>query len=79
VTIMSFKRSSILFYTDGLTEVFNSHGTMLGIDGLRKIVRNASVLPPVAMKQEILDRVTAWRAGPPTDDASLVLVHIRLM
>jgi hypothetical protein len=28
------------------------------------------------MKQEILDRVTAWRSGTATDDMSLVLIEI---
>jgi hypothetical protein len=28
------------------------------------------------MKQDILNEVTAWRYGAPTDDACLVLVHI---
>jgi hypothetical protein len=28
------------------------------------------------MKQGILDRVAAWREGPPTDDVSLVLVEV---
>jgi NADP-dependent 3-hydroxy acid dehydrogenase YdfG len=28
------------------------------------------------MKQGILDRVAAWREGPPSDDISLVLVEV---
>src|SRR5580704_562790 len=67
----------IVLYTDGITEVFNSRGEMLGVEGLRKIVRQTSSLPPHEMKQGILDGVAAWREGPPTDDVSLMLVHIR--
>jgi protein phosphatase len=67
----------IVLYTDGITEVFNSRGEMLGIDGLREIVRQASTLPAQEMKQAILDGVAAWRSGSPTDDVSLVLVHVR--
>jgi hypothetical protein len=67
----------IVLYTDGITEVFDSHGEMLGIEGLREIVRQTSILPAQEMKQGILDGVAAWRSGPPTDDVSLVLVHIR--
>jgi PAS domain S-box-containing protein len=67
----------ILLYTDGITEVFNSRGEMLGIPGLREIVRKASCLPAEEMKQGILDGVAAWRNGPPTDDVSLMLVHLR--
>lgn len=67
----------IVLYTDGITEVFNSHGEMLGIAGVQEIVRKASFLPPADMKQAILDGVAAWREGPPTDDVSLMLVHVR--
>jgi PAS domain S-box-containing protein len=67
----------IVLYTDGITEVFNSRGEMLGIEGVQKIVRQTSSLPPHEMKQGILDGVAAWREGPPTDDVSLMLVHVR--
>jgi serine phosphatase RsbU (regulator of sigma subunit) len=67
----------IVLYTDGITEVFNSRGEMLGIEGVREIVRQTSSLPPGEMKQSILDGVAAWREGPPTDDVSLMLVHLR--
>jgi phosphoserine phosphatase RsbU/P len=67
----------IVLYTDGITEVFNSRGEMLGIEGVQEIVRQTSSLPPHEMKQGILDGVAAWREGPPTDDVSLMLVHIR--
>ncbi len=67
----------ILLYTDGITEVFNSRGEMLGVAGVQEIVRQTSSLPAREMKQGILDRVAAWREGPPTDDVSLMLVHVR--
>ena len=66
----------LLFYTDGLTEVFNSRGEMLGIQGLQEIVRRSSTLPASEMKPAILDGVASWRSGPPTDDVSLVLAHL---
>jgi phosphoserine phosphatase RsbU/P len=67
----------ILLYTDGITEVFNRQGEMLGISGFEEIVRKSSRLPGEKMKQGILNEVAAWRNGAPTDDASLVLVHVR--
>jgi PAS domain S-box-containing protein len=67
----------IVLYTDGITEVFNSRGEMLGIEGVQEIVRQTSSLPPHEMKQGILDGVAAWREGLPTDDVSLMLVHVR--
>jgi phosphoserine phosphatase RsbU/P len=66
----------VVLYTDGVTEVFDSRGEMLGISGLQEIVREASLAPFAEMKRVILDRVTAWREGPPADDASLVLVEV---
>ena len=67
----------IVLYTDGITEVFNSRGEMLGVEGVREIVRRTSSLHAREMKQGILDGVAAWREGPPTDDVSLMLVHVR--
>ncbi len=67
----------IVLYTDGITEVFDSRGEMLGIEGIQEIVRQTSSLPPHEMKQDILDGVAAWREGPATDDVSLMLVHVR--
>jgi phosphoserine phosphatase RsbU/P len=67
----------IILYTDGITEVFNARGEMLGVSGVQEIVRQASSLPAEEMKQAILDGVTAWREGAPTDDVSLLLVHVR--
>lgn len=67
----------IVLYTDGITDVFNSRGEMLGVEGVEEIVRQTSSLPASEMKQGILDGVAAWREGPPTDDVSLMLVHIR--
>ena len=67
----------IVLYTDGITEVFNSKGEMLDVEGFREIVRQASVLPAGQMKQGILDGIAAWRNGPPTDDVSLILAHVR--
>ena len=66
----------VMIYTDGLTENFNSRHEMLGIDGLTEIVREVSNLPLTKMKQQILNRVAAWREGPAADDVSLVLVEL---
>jgi len=66
----------VVLYTDGLTEAFNSRREMLDVDGLRKIVGETSHLPLGEMKQGILDRVAAWRAGPSRDDMSLVLLEV---
>jgi len=43
---------------------------------VQKFVRETSTLPFGEMKRGILDRVTAWRQGPPADDVSLVLAEV---
>ncbi len=70
------KGDRVVLYTDGITDVFDSRGEMLGVEGVQKFVRETSLLPFHEMKQGILDRVAEWREGPPTDDVSLVLVDI---
>src|SRR5215469_982661 len=67
----------VVLYTDGITDVFNADGEMLGIEGVQKIVRETCELPFGEMKRAILDRVADWREGPSTDDVSLVLVEVR--
>ena len=66
----------IVLYTDGITDVFDSRGEMLGVPGVQKFVRETAELPFSEMKQGILDRVAEWRDGPPADDVSLVLAEV---
>lgn len=66
----------VILYTDGFTESFNKGDDMLGVEGLAEIVRETSQLPLSAMTQEIVNRVAAFRHGPPADDMSLVAVEI---
>jgi PAS domain S-box-containing protein len=67
----------LVLYTDGITEVFDARGEMLGIEGIRNFVRETSRMPFSEMKQGILDRVAAWRRGPATDDVSIVIVEVQ--
>jgi phosphoserine phosphatase RsbU/P len=66
----------VVLYTDGITDVFDARGEMLGVPGVQKFVCETSLLPFAEMKQGILDRVAAWREGPPPDDVSLVLAEV---
>ena len=66
----------ILLYTDGVTEVFDERGEMLGVDGLQKFVRECSRLPFDEMLPAILERIAAWRHGPFVDDVTLVLAEV---
>lgn len=67
----------IVLYTDGITNVFDTRGEMLGVEGVEQFVRETSNLPFSQMKQGLLDRVAAWRDGPTTDDVSIVLAEIQ--
>ena len=66
----------VVLYTDGLVESFNSQEQMLGIQGFSDIVCTAAALPVTRMKKAIIDRVAAWRNGPPTDDISLAIIEV---
>jgi phosphoserine phosphatase RsbU/P len=66
----------VVLYTDGITDVFDAQGEMLGVEGVQKFVRETADLPLAEMKQAILDRVAEWREGPPIDDVSLVLLEV---
>ena len=66
----------VVIYTDGFTETFNLNSDMLGVEGFAEIVRETSKLSLPEMKQQILERVAAWRHGPAADDMSLVLIEI---
>jgi len=68
----------LVLYTDGLVEVFNSLGDMLGVEGLEALIRESSKRELPGMRQSILDGVAAWRHGPTlADDVSLVIVELR--
>ena len=67
----------LVLYTDGLTEVFNAHDEMFGVEGLEELVRSSHSKPLPEMKQSILDGVAAWRGAPIVDDLSLVIVELR--
>jgi sigma-B regulation protein RsbU (phosphoserine phosphatase) len=66
----------LIFYTDGLVEVFNSLDDMLGVEGLQNLVLESVQRPIQDLKQAIIDGVTAWRHGPLADDVSLVIVEV---
>jgi serine phosphatase RsbU (regulator of sigma subunit) len=66
----------LVLYTDGITDIFDSRGEMLGVPGVEKFVRETALLPFSEMKQALLARVAEWREGPPTDDVSIILVEV---
>jgi phosphoserine phosphatase RsbU/P len=66
----------VVLYSDGLTEVFDARGEMLGVEGLTSFVRECALLPFDEMREGMVDRVADWRQGPAVDDVSLVLAEI---
>ena len=66
----------IFLYTDGITDVFDEQGEMLGIEGLRSLVSGSSLLPFEEMLPGILEGITAWRRGPFEDDVTMVLAEV---
>jgi len=67
----------LMLYSDGLTEVWNGEGEMLGVEGLERIVRRAGALPLPAMREAIIQDGTSYSAEPVHDDISLVLAEVR--
>jgi PAS domain S-box-containing protein len=67
----------LVLYTDGLIEIFNDNDDMLGVEGLKELVRQSAAKTLPEMRQAILGGVSAWRKGPLADDVSLVIVELR--
>jgi sigma-B regulation protein RsbU (phosphoserine phosphatase) len=65
----------VVFYTDGLSEVFDYRGEELGVDGLEEIARRHAGLPAASLKDAIIRDVERWRDGPQTDDMSLLILE----
>lgn len=66
----------VLLFTDGITEVFDEHGEMLGIEGMQDLVRDCSGLPFDQTLSAILERIAGWKEGPFADDVTLVLAEV---
>ena len=67
----------LIFYTDGLLEVKNNEGEMLGVDGLIQIFKDTYVLPPEDAKTIVFNRILEFSNGASMeDDRTLVIVHI---
>jgi serine phosphatase RsbU (regulator of sigma subunit) len=67
----------LMLYSDGLFEVWNREGELLGLEGLERIVRGAAASPLHAMRQAIIEGVNSYSAGPVRDDTTLILIEVR--
>ena len=66
---------TVLFYTDGVTEVRDRQRRMLGDDGLIDVLRSCAGLPPDAIADRILDASIRHARGEPHDDIAMLVVQ----
>lgn len=66
----------LVFYTDGLTDLWNRSDEQLGVDGLQRIVCRHAAKPLAEMKAAILNEAVEWQHGPFPDDISLILAEL---
>jgi len=68
---------AFLGYTDGAMETRDSHGRMLGVEGLQRALAASSreaILRPGLWTHAVITAVDSHRVGPPTDDTLIVEV-----
>jgi serine phosphatase RsbU (regulator of sigma subunit) len=66
----------VVVYTDGATDV-RSGGTMLGLEGLARLLSPLSKLPAAAMVSQIEKAILDWAEGPIRDDLCLLVLKPR--
>jgi phosphoserine phosphatase RsbU/P len=74
---MSFKKNSTLvLYTDGITESKDPFGTDYGLDRLERLVSHNSHLSPRALVEACMEDLTSFRSeAPKTDDMTLMIIR----
>lgn len=65
----------VVLYTDGLFEVFGPSRSLLGAEGLSKILRRHAHKDASDLASALVDEVEAFRVGPRQDDISLLVVE----
>ena len=63
----------VIVYTDGATDV-RSEGTMLGLDGLSRLISPLAKLPATAMVSQIEKAILEWAEGPIRDDLCVLVL-----
>ncbi len=67
----------VLFFTDGLTETMDPSGQMLGTEGLARMATITCDGGLFDMADCILERLAAFRSGPPQDDMTLIIAELK--
>ena len=69
--------ATVAFYTDGLTEARDPHGTLYGLERLEQSLERCQSGPVRDTLEGVWDDVTTFRGdNAPTDDATLLLVRL---
>ncbi|MBN1697987.1 MAG: substrate-binding domain-containing protein [Spirochaetales bacterium] len=66
---------TLILFTDGLIEVFDSKQTLLDMEGFIKIVHSHAEKDVEEMQDAIFADIEAWCEGKPKDDMSLVIAR----
>ena len=68
---------AIVAYTDGALEARNLEDDMIGIEGVRDLVRQIAqtTADPFHWPEQIIRRVAAWRSSPPADDTLIACIY----
>lgn len=75
-TIRLQRGQSLVLYTDGLTEAFNTDGSAYGTARLAELVRRHGDLPPGQLMSTVIDDVHAYRTGTSRrDDLTVMILH----
>lgn len=69
-------RDRLLFYTDGVSETFNSEKSLFGRDRIRTLFTDTAELSPDASLESVIQALDTFRGnGPQIDDVTAILIE----
>jgi serine phosphatase RsbU (regulator of sigma subunit) len=72
-----FSGDRLVFFTDGLIETFNSDGKMLSSKEVLQIASHTCDGELFDAADDFLERIEAFRNGPPQDDLTLIIAELK--
>src|SRR5204863_6348548 len=77
-TVVLPSGGTVLFYTDGVTDVLDAQGNQFGLERLRQALSAHRSAPAQALCDTLLEMTAAYRtATPQYDDITLVAVQVK--
>jgi serine phosphatase RsbU (regulator of sigma subunit) len=73
-----FSGDTLVLYTDGITESFNSAGEEFGERRLIEALQRRQELPPAALIESVVTEVQEFRAKQQHDDITLIVAKCRV-